>query len=534
MHQYINLRAEYGFSQTYTMDYCSIQDIIDQMDRLGIWQTIVEFTGASNTIYRAHRLLKELETIPNWRQRIIPCFMADPAVLFHTGGVEEFRQILRDAAPCCLSFYPKAGKYRIRMADALLEQVQDICSVVLMDKAQLSGDCAADDLIYLADRFPKMSFVIRQFSWGGYNFIIDVLSRTKNVYIDNSRLHTREAIDMFSRHFGSNRIVFSTDTRANEGAAMGTITFSELSEEEKNAIRYGNFISMFQNEEDRAFLLKNLRAIPNKIPNRFWTPFVEEGKAPDTEIYDIHCHMGMTGGGWVLEDGIMEKQVESFEKDMDRYNVQKIVSSMSGRPDLIQANIEMEEATRGRDRFRGYLRYNPNFDELYTDEYMDKLFATGYFVGLKTLPAYMGIEITDPRYERMFRYANEHELPVLIHTWQKSLGAPKACAEAAARWPKAKVVLGHSGGGELGRVDCEAIAQDPKFNNVYFEFCGSFAASRTWAKSLEKIDPSRVLYGTDACLHDMGWEMGRLLSADIGDEDLTAILGANAKRVYGF
>ena len=534
MHQYINLQADYGFSQTYSMEYSCVQDVIDQMDRLGIWQTVVEFTGASNTVYRAKRMLKELEEIPNWRQRIIPCFMSDPALLFMRDGVEEFRQILHDSAPCCISFYPKAGKYRLRMTEKLLEELGDACSVVMLDKAQLTRESDADDLINLANRFPELSFVIRNFSWGGYNFIIDILERTENVFIDNSRLHTREGIDMFSRRFGSHRIVFSTDTRANEGAAMATITFSGLSEEEKNGIRYGNFIKMFRSEKDRAFLRENLRAIPNKIPNRFWTPFVEEGKAPDTEIFDVHCHMGCTGGGWVLEDGLLERHVESFEKDMDRYNVQKIVSSMSGRPDLIQANLDMLEATRGHDRFRGYVRYNPNFDHLYTDEYLDSLFATGYFVGLKTLPSYMGIEITDPRYDRMFRYANEHELPVLIHTWNKSLGAPKPCAEAALRWPKAKLVLGHTGGGEQGRVDCEEIAQDPRYANVYFEFCGSFAAKRTWAKSLEKIDPSRVLYGTDACLHDMGWEMGRLLSADIGDEALEAILGGNAKRIYNF
>ena len=166
MHKYINLRAEYGFSQTFTMDYRSDQEIMEQMDRLGIWQTLVEFTGASNTLYRAKRLMKEIREVTEWRQRIIPCFMSDPALLFMKGGVEEFKQILRDAAPCCLSFYPKNGKYRIRMADALLEQVQEFCSVVLIDKAQLSGEGAADDLIYLANRFPEMSFIIRNFSWG--------------------------------------------------------------------------------------------------------------------------------------------------------------------------------------------------------------------------------------------------------------------------------------------------------------------------------------------------------------------------------
>lgn len=534
MHQYINLRGQYGFSQTFSMDYSSVQDVLDQMDRLGIWQTVVEFTGASNTLYRARRLIQEISAIPNWRQRIIPCFATDAALLFQDGAMESFIQLLKENSPCCISLFPKRFSYRLRLIDAVLDRLQDVCSVILIDKKELSGDCAADDLIYLANRYPEMSFVIRQVSWGGYNFLFDVMRRAKNVYVDNSRLHTRNALEMFHNHIGEGRVLFSTDTRGNEGAAMAPITFANLSDKAKNNIRYGTFISLFRRESDRRFLQENLRAIPNKIPNRFWTPFVEEGKAPDTEIYDIHCHMGMCGGGWNLMNAEFSTQVSAFEEDMDKYNVRRIVSSASGRPDLIEANLEMAAAVEGHDRFRGYVRYNPNFDQLYTDEYLDSLFATGYFIGLKTLPSYMGIEITDKRYERMFRYAHEHHLPVLIHTWQKNLGAPWACAEAASRWPNAKVVCGHTGGGELGRIDCETIAQDPKYSNVYFEFCGSFGATRTWAKTLQSINPSRVLYGTDACLHDMGWEMSRLLSADIGDDDLIAILGQNAKRIYGF
>ena len=42
-----------------------------------------------------------------------------------------------------------------------------------------------------------------------------------------------------------------------------------------------------------------------------------------------------------------------------------------------------------------------------------------------------------------------------------------------------------------------------------------------------------MLFGTDTHLHDVAWEMGRLLSEDLSDEVLASILGANAIRVLG-
>ena len=63
---------------------------------------------------------------------------------------------------------------------------------------------------------------------------------------------------------------------------------------------------------------------------------------------------------------------------------------------------------------------------------------------------------------------------------------------------------------------------------------GVSPASSSWKHTLEHVDYKRVLYGTDACLHDIGWEMGRLLSEDIEDEKLDAILGGNAMRLFGF
>lgn len=534
MHKYINLSAQYGFNDKQKMNYDSVQQVLAEMDRLGIWQTVIEFPGGSNTVFRAQKLLEDLEQIPDWQERLIPSFALDVSVIFQRGGVEKLKQFLRTYRPSCVSLRPKDNKFRLRMADMVLDQIQDLCSVVFVDKAQMNGDCASDDIVYLAQRYPKLHFVIRRVGYSGYPFVVDVMHRAENIYVDNSVLHTRKALELFCGMFGENRVLFSTESRSYSGASMAALTFCDLSEEAKNKIRYENFIALFD-EESRKVLTKNLKAIPSQVKNRFWKPFVEQGIAPDVEIFDIHCHMGTTGSDWYLMDCDFESQIGAFEEDMAKLHVLKTVASVSGRPDLIQANCDMEKAVgEKKGRFLGYVRYNPNYTDGFTDEYLDERFRSGYYVGLKTLPGYMGVDIRDEKYEKMFRYANEHHLPVLIHTWDgKDPGSPWKCAEAAEKWPNAKIILGHTGGAAAGRKECEAIAQDPRYNNVYFETCGSWGGG-PWEKTLEKIDYHRVVYGTDACLHNMAWEMGRLLSMDISDEQLTAILGGNAKRIFGF
>ncbi len=535
MQKYINLNAQYGFGQDVKYNYDSVEQIMENMDKLGIWQTVIEFPGFANTLARAERLLKDIQRIPNWKERIIPSFVTDTTMLFETGALEQFKAILRENQPCCITLCPQASGFRLRMADMVLDEIKDLCSVVLIDYPQLTIEYASDDLLYLANRYPEISFVVRQIRWGSCRFIFDLMHRAKNIYLDNSKLHTRKILEMVSKHFGEYRLLFSTDCPANGGAAMSAITFADVSEETKDMFRFGNFVKLFRNEQERKTLAENGRVIPNRVKNRFWTPFVEQGIAPDVDIYDVHCHLGLEGGAWYLMDARMEPQVTAFEEDIERLNLKMVVSSVSGRPDLIQGNLDMMEAAGGRERFKGYVRYNPRLAEEFTDEYLDACFATGYFVGLKTLPSYMKTDIRSSGYEPMFRYAHEHHLPILIHCCKDAAeyGTPMKCAEMAAKWPNAKVVLGHTGG-TFGRQDCEELAQDPRYNNVFFEFCGSFDSGRPWEETLKYIDYKRVFYGSDACLHNMYWEMGRLLSCDIPDEQLTAILGANAKEVYGF
>ena len=104
-------------------------------------------------------------------------------------------------------------------------------------------------------------------------------------------------------------------------------------------------------------------------------------------------------------------------------------------------------------------------------------------------------------------------------------------AEVAKQYPNATFIIGHTGGGTTGRRQCEAIAKDSQYANCVFEFCGSFTTDVRWEDSLKEIDYRRVVFGSDTYVHDVAWELGRLLSLDIPEQQLEQILGANMQRI---
>ena len=143
------------------------------------------------------------------------------------------------------------------------------------------------------------------------------------------------------------------------------------------------------------------------------------------------------------------------------------------------------------------------------------------------------IPVTDPDFNPLWEYADNHRLPILLHTWNDKVDAPKMLTEIVPRYPNATFILGHSG--NTDRPDAEKLALDNP--NVYLEWCGSFVNPTDWRETLERLGNRRILYGSDFISwearwgHDPAWEMGRLLSLDVPDETLIPILGSNMRGI---
>ncbi len=535
MAKYISLSGKYGINRNTMAPFETPQDIINDMDRLGIWQTVVEYPRACNALYTNKNLLEEIKKVENYKERIIPSFVVDLYTVLRNDTLAELVKMMRENKPCCVTLQPKNFTQVFSSIEHIVEKLTDEISVFFIDYDQFSAESDWQTLVKTANRFPKNKFVVRQFTAGGNPPLFDAMLRATNIYAEMGVFHLRDEIMAYAELFGIDHVLFSAGPFSVGGANQAMITYTDISEEDKNKVRYGNFISLFNDEEDRKTLTKNLKEIPNKVKNSLWTDFVSGKGIKDVELYDSHTHISSTGCNWI-KNLTFEDQITSFEKDAKRFNIKKIMSAPTDRYDLIQANIDNEVAMQGKeDTFRGYVRFSPHFAKEFTDEYFDKLIAGEYFIGLKALPHYLQVEITDERYDTMFAYPDKHKLPVLLHTWGGTFGSPKKCLEASKKWPNAKIIFGHTGGNEVGIEESIEIGKQGIPDNVWFETWGSFpATTKRWSQILKHIDYRKVLYGTDAPIHEISWELGRILSDDIDDEKLIAILGGNAKKLFGF
>ena len=216
---------------------------------------------------------------------------------------------------------------------------------------------------------------------------------------------------------------------------------------------------------------------------------------------------------------------------MDRLGIETSVCSgleaLLGEP--IEGNRLLEQgAAPHGERFKGYLAFNPLYAKPLVAAF-DAFFARDFFVGFKALCDYWKVPVDDPRFNPAYEYANRHRLPFLLHTWQGSYDSPAMLKDVVKRYPDAVFILGHSGGPDRGRREAEELAiENP---NVYLEFCGSFTGTIPWEETIGRVGNDRVLFGTDAVLHDPVWELGRFVSIDLPAETLRPILGDNMRRL---
>jgi len=317
--------------------------------------------------------------------------------------------------------------------------------------------------------------------------------------------------------------LFGTGYKSHGGAAIAQLAMADISEKERQLVMHGNLERLLGLKPDA----KAEIARSEKPADSLWGRYLS-GKKLGIDIVDAHFHLGPSGG-YVLKEQSELGQVKCALKTMDSLGIQTVLASgmQAIMGEAVEGNNLLEKALLpNSDRIKGYLGFNPFYaDKLIRN--FDRYFAGSFFVGFKTLCSYWGVKINDPRFKPMWSYANQHRLPILNHTWGKD--DIDQLETVVKKYPNAYFLIGHSGGRGEGREAAESLAQENQ--NVYLEWCGSFCSPVTWEKTLLNVNPRQVLFGTDAMVHDINWELGRLLSLDVPDKILIPILGQNMLRI---
>ena len=259
----------------------------------------------------------------------------------------------------------------------------------------------------------------------------------------------------------------------------------------------------------------------SELARAFWeSPSVEE-----CPIIDMHGHMG----DWhsiYFPRGDTARMIGT----MDECGVRMLVFAHHMAlfcPD-IGNRLSVQAVRQYPERLRAYCAVNPNYPEHLQADLATFDSHQGVYVGFKFLPDYHGIPLSDDRYRPACEYADARELLVLTHTWGGStLDGPQVVREMAQRYPRLKLLLGHSCHGAWD----EAVKLAQELDNIYLELTAVFDDRGILEKRVRGAGSDRMLFGTDLPWFDPHHAVGALLSADIDDEDRHNICHRNAERL---
>ncbi len=244
-------------------------------------------------------------------------------------------------------------------------------------------------------------------------------------------------------------------------------------------------------------------------------------------VIDYHAHLGPVWNFYLpYNDEI------GMLGCMDQIGIDTTVIStnLAVTADVVRGNrYTLEVCRRNPGRFLGMFTVNPNYPDVAERE-IAHYFAYKEIVGIKTHPELSGdYPLNGKNYEGMFRYASDHGIPILVHTYYG--GDRLSVFEQMAReYPDAPLIIAH---GALDLGTGKAIELCNKYPNLYYDLC-SPVNKRYGALLLvdRELNPDKALFSTDSPWNDPAVSLGSVLFSGAAPEKLRKWLSGNFLRLF--
>jgi hypothetical protein len=292
-------------------------------------------------------------------------------------------------------------------------------------------------------------------------------------------------------------------------------------------------------------------------------------------ISDAHCHFfsagffaglgreaGVAGDpavavpaslGWEAP-GTNEALADRWVAELDRHHVARamLMASAPGDEASVAAAVRAHPS-----RVVGAFMFNAAAPD--ADVRLDHAFADLHLSTVCLFPAMHHTAIDSPPVVKVFEAASHHKRAVFVHCGVLSIGVrqklklpsrfdlrlgdPLAVAAIAVRYPDVPVIIPHFGAGFFREALMAAsaapnIVLDTSSSNGWIKFHHGLTLRDAWARAIETVGPSRLLFGTDSSFFPRGWQrplfdaqMAILDDLAPGAEATAQILGGNFARL---
>jgi len=207
------------------------------------------------------------------------------------------------------------------------------------------------------------------------------------------------------------------------------------------------------------------------------------------------------------------------------------VSGLHGKqPDeetMTQINDAVVELMREDERVRGQLYLNPRHGAAAVDE-LKRCRDLGFVM----VKLWQATRTSDPLNDPIYELCLANGMPVLLHCFTRYPGSaedqstPEDIADIARRYPELTVQMAHVGGDFIRGVEAAV-----PFANVYVDPSGTYGERGMIDYAVERLGAHRVIFGSDMPGSDLYHNLGKILGAELTDEQRELILWKNAEGV---
>lgn len=239
-------------------------------------------------------------------------------------------------------------------------------------------------------------------------------------------------------------------------------------------------------------------------------------------LIDIHAHI------WLDQE---EENVRSMIRAAGEYGIEKIIISPLGthqpsREEIRLLNHRAREICEREPLFSRYVTVAPEHGDALS--VLDEGLRTGA-VGMKL---WVSCLCDDPRCEALYERCAQGAVPVLVHTFSKTVDQLPGESTAvhlrrtALRHPGTTFIMAHLGGNCYHGIP---LIRDLK--DIYTDFSGSGSRRDDLPYTLAHLGAERILFGTDMPgSFAMSW--GQVLSAGPTEAETALICRENALRLF--
>ena len=500
-----------------TREHSTTNSLRQTLDRYGFDRGLVlpMTPGCSDPAYGNEQLFSAAQQDP----RITPCPFAH--IDFRKLGTQDdaYVKTLIDRGARAVCFYPKTftrGMAPRVTGDLLTSLQKHQLPLVLFE----TGMAEAADI---AEQYPSLPIILPQAEWKS-NAMIRTLAATPNLHITlGLGFSLYRGIEAMIDLGCQRQILFGSGYPLSEpGAALCGLCYTSADESSLESIASGNLqrlVNSVHNDQNT-----KLTDTPDRVPAQPKSTSklilaARTGKhLPLDNIIDMHAHLSswlrMSFHGGRAEDMVQQMDQTGISKSFISHLACLTAEPKWGNDQVIDA------IKRYPDRFSGYAVCWPIEEETGINEIRRCMDA-----GMRGIKIHNGhgISYTHEGYRPVWELADKYHLPVLLHTW----GDMTDYESIFQRYPNAQVLLGHS-----GCANEELYVEFAhKYPNIYLELCHSFSRHGIVEYLVEQAGADRVLYGSDAAVHSYGQQLGRVIYADIKEEQKEKILSTTAVRL---